>query len=98
MSGEYADDLIGKGMMEERPFGYPHQKRAKAWPRTHPRSPKHAGIIIPAKVNDDHFGWWYDSVRGERRNEKMSEYEVAALAWHEAVRRVVLANKQKGDQ
>ena len=87
--GEYAQDCIEAGMMEEYPFGSPRSRRGRAWPRSRrkPEPPQ-----LPETLSDDHFSWWYDELRGDPSNDKMSEYEVAAMAWHEAVRRLRTAN------
>ena len=81
--GDYADDVIDRGMFGDVPFGCARRKTAVRRARANP--PR----VDPAVDNtdDDHFTWWYEELRGRPGNEKMSEYEVAALAWHEAVAR-----------
>ena len=47
-------------------------------------------------ISDDDFSQWYDSLRSKKGNESLSEYEVAVLAWSEAIRRAKELIK-KGD-
>jgi hypothetical protein len=86
--GEYAQDEIERGMMEDYPFGWPRSRtrRAMAYPRP-PQKPTMAPR--PASVDDDHFTWWWD----EQRFTTESPFEMAQRAWEEAVRRMRTANK-----
>ena len=43
----------------------------------------------PDTVDDDHFTWWHD----EQNFTNMSPYEIAAMAWHEAVARMLEAGR-----
>lgn len=38
-------------------------------------------------ISDDHFTWWFDDLLATPNSGNMSMYEVASLAWHEAVHR-----------
>ena len=39
----------------------------------------------PSNISDDEFTWWYDSVQWTGTE---SKYEVASMAWQEAIRRI----------
>lgn len=42
----------------------------------------------PITVDEDHFTWWFDGLLTSPGNEKLSAYEIASLAWNEAVKRM----------
>lgn len=82
--GEYADDLIAEGY-EEYPSG--QRKFKKYYLKQAKSMPLQKKIEPPEKVDDDHFTWWFDEMMSNPCNEKLSYYEVALLAWNEAVER-----------
>lgn len=77
--GEYAQDAIDAGMAGRYPFGRRHRRRHG---RPH-RKAVQAKESPPENVDDDHFTWWFDAQEWTTE----SPYEIAAMAWNEAVRR-----------
>ena len=90
--GDHAQDAIERGMMGSPPFGR-YRRGARLHAASTRRAQRKAVITIPETVSDDYMTWWYDAIRSHPENEKMSEYEVVALAWHEVVKRIREANK-----
>ena len=83
--GEYADDEIDRGMMSDRPYGPTRRKTSKT---QYNSKPPLQMVTTPASVSDDEFTWWHDALMSTPGAEKMSPYEIASMAWHEAVKRM----------
>lgn len=42
----------------------------------------------PKSVDDDHFTWWFDELMSHETSGNMSTYEIAQMAWVEAIKRL----------
>jgi hypothetical protein len=76
MMGEYADDLIDSGMMGDNPFGYNVARSRTS--RTRVKKPP----VILQMSDIIAYQRWFKKFNWSG----CSRYEVASLAWHEAVR------------
>ena len=87
--GEYAQDIVDSGMMGVHPFGASNTRGRKKISSPEPAQGEiKARPKAQSNVSDDNFSWWYDEMMSSPGSEKMSGYEQAALAWHEAVKRM----------
>ena len=73
--GEYANDLIDAGMMEDHPFGY-HS--------SHSNHSNHSNRVSKSvDVDFVAFSNWYNSHNWDG----CSQYEICSMAWNEVVKR-----------
>jgi len=73
--GEYADDLIDAGMMEDNPFGY-HTHKSKVKPKVEkPEKPEVDFIAFTKWFNSHNWG-------------SCSQFEICSMAWHEVTKRL----------
>lgn len=87
--GDYADEEVANGMMEERPFGSSHGRgKFSGVPARGSYGKPPVKKEPPKEVDDDHFTWWYDEYIGSPDSKPGSQFEIAAAAWNEAVKRM----------
>jgi hypothetical protein len=79
--GDYAQDAIDRGdeFFDETDFYDEPDLNSKS---TKPSVP------IKPSISDDYFTWWFDELMSSEGFEKLSKYEIASLAWNEAIDRI----------
>jgi hypothetical protein len=85
MSGEYADMEIDRGLDQDYPFGM-RSCYSRSWKRMPSTPVKKQKFKMPESVGDDSFTQWWDHELNLVGSESL--YEIAMLAWNEALKRV----------